>query len=153
MLLRPGNRMEEETSNIPLSNELNLPPGVTNITVDNTANVSDFDEPDKCACGADKPKSDNRATKFSNCGNAICMFKECKVTCKRTDKVAIHQETHTDAEHRATHCTCGAVRRKVAGKDHVVCNSCNRVWCTIGDCFLNFSTRSNCYFHRKTCPF
>ena len=92
MLLYLGNRMEDETSNLSFSNELNLSPGATNIAADNTANVSESGEPDKCVCGADKLKTDNRATKCSNCRQAICVVKGRKVTSQRTDKVAIHKK-------------------------------------------------------------
>ena len=151
----PGNITDEEATNIPLLDELHSPPAATNITEDSIANVSDSTEPDKCVCGADKPKTDNRAGKCCNCGKAVCLIKGCKVTYKNVEGALRHQpRDHTAADreefrkHRATHCTCGAVRRKVAGKDHAVCDKCKRVCCTAGECIANISAMKQFYDHK-----
>ena len=86
------------------------------------------------------------------------MFKGCKRRYRNTEIVRQHQpRDHTKAEkiffrkHRATHCACGARRFKVSGQDHNKCPQCNRIWCTIGDCFASYSYLGD--LKRHNCPF
>ena len=121
---------------------------------------SDPDTTDKCECGADKPKTEKRAAVCPACKKAVCMFKGCKKRYNNIQNVNGHQPgDHTDAEienfrkHRATHCGCGARRFKVPGQDYNKCPQCNRIWCTIEDCFASYARLADLIVHFESLSF
>ena len=132
---------------------------LTDYSTDNSTNSRQDHPTDKCMCGEDKPQIDTRTAICTGCKKAVCMFRGCQARYSIASDACQHQKRHTPAEieefrkYRETHCTCGAARIKVHGKDWGRCTNCNRIWCTRGQCFKNFSTKETYDSHNLLCPF
>ena len=116
--------------------------------------------PDKCPCGEDKPVTiSSRSAKCPKCKRYVCMLKGCKASFNSSTSVKNHQDKHAPEEfeehrkYRQSHCPCGAIKSRVAGREFIRCPECNRIWCMIGECSSTLNTMDTFAGHRKVCPY
>ena len=136
-----------------------LAAGTSGLAAGASAKVPVSSSPDKCPCGEDKPVTISRSAKCIKCGKHTCMIKGCKARYDRSALVVRHQKTHTPEEieehrkYRQSHCPCGAIKNRVAGREFIRCPECKRFWCMVGECNTTFVAIDKFTRHKSTCPF